>query len=105
MVGVTLCDEYFYYDHVPVFFGSYAGKIALDYHNVSQQPCDIHDKQLEGMFKKQSKQLRALYEMQKTTMVKVNWIQNQIRKQNENKSKELSDKVFGVSNSFLSNNL
>ena len=77
--------------------------IDVDHHdsNVSQQSRDIRDKQLLEMFKKQSKQLRALYEMQKTTASKVTWIQNQIKKQNETKSKELSDKVFGVSN-FIS---
>jgi hypothetical protein len=55
-------------------------------------------KQLEAVLVKQGKQLRALYELQKSTNEKVTWIQNQIKKQNNNKNIDLSPKVFSVSN-------
>ena len=34
-MGVTLCDEYFYYDYVPVIFGGYAGEIKFLYININ----------------------------------------------------------------------
>jgi hypothetical protein len=53
------------------------------------------------MLIKQGKQIRALYELQKTTFEKVSLIQNQIKKQNSDKNTELSPKVFSVSNHNL----
>jgi len=56
---------------------------------------------IEAMLIKQGKQIRALYELQKTTFEKVSLIQNQIKKQNSDKNTELSPKVFSVSNHNL----
>lgn len=54
---------------------------------------------LEEMLKKQSKQIRALYELQKSTNNQTKWIQNQLRQQTENNNDvDLAPKIFTVSN-------
>ena len=53
---------------------------------------------MQTMQVKQGKQIRALYEIQKSTSEKVSWIQNQLKKQDSAKNNELSAKVFSVSN-------
>jgi hypothetical protein len=53
------------------------------------------------MLIKQGKQIRALYELQKTTFKKVESIQDQIKKLVSNKNTELSGKIFSVSNLSL----
>jgi len=61
----------------------------------------IVQRPLEAMVVKQGKQIRALYELQKSTHETVIWIRNQIKIQNEKKKKiDLSEKVFGVSKNF-----
>jgi hypothetical protein len=56
---------------------------------------------IESMVAKQGKQIRALYELQKSTHESVMWIRNQIKLQNEKRKKtDLSEKVFSVSKNF-----
>jgi hypothetical protein len=55
---------------------------------------------VESMLVKQGKQIRALYELQKKTLEKVELIQNQIKNLTGDKNTDLSSKVFGVSNSI-----
>ena len=59
-------------------------------------------KSIEAMLVKQGKQIRALYELQKSTLEKVTSIQNQLKKTNKNI--ELSSKVFAVSNNLITDN-
>jgi len=54
---------------------------------------------IEAMLVKQDRQIRALYELQKSTFEKVTSIQNQLKKTNKNI--ELSSKVFSVSNNLI----
>ena len=56
--------------------------------------------QIEKLFAKQSKQIRAIYEMQKTAHEKLSSVQAQLKKLTS-KNTELSKKVFGVSNHNL----
>jgi len=51
------------------------------------------------MLVKQDRQIRALYELQKSTFEKVTSIQSQLKKTNKNI--ELSSKVFSVSNNLI----
>ena len=56
-------------------------------------------KQIESILVKQEKQIRALYELHKSTNENVSWIQSQLKKQNDkNKNIDLSQKVFNVNN-------
>jgi hypothetical protein len=55
-------------------------------------------KQIQAILVKQGKQLRALYEMQKSTIEQVAWIVNQVKQQNNKDSIDLTPKVFMVSN-------
>ena len=55
---------------------------------------------IETMLVKQGKQIRTLYELQKTTFDKISTIQSQMKKLT-NKNTELSPKVFNVSNHNL----
>ena len=50
------------------------------------------------MLIKQGKQIRALYELQKETLEKVSYIQQQTKKLN---NVDLSHKVFSVSNNLF----
>jgi hypothetical protein len=83
--------------------------VASEHNNILDHPQEKsvvqldNDKQFEKMFEKQSKQIRALYEMHKETNKRLVWIQSQMKKLIENKNKELSDKVFNVSNFNLRN--
>jgi len=65
--------------------------------NYELNPIKTAVKQFESILVKQGKQIRALYELQKSTNEKVTWIQNQFNKQDEGKNNDLSPKVFGVS--------
>jgi hypothetical protein len=56
--------------------------------------------QIEKLFAKQGKQIRAIYEMQKTAHEKLSSVQAQLKKLTS-KNTELSKKVFGVSNHNL----
>jgi hypothetical protein len=58
---------------------------------------------IEAMLVKQGRQIRALYEVQKSTLEKVTSIQNQLKK-TSNKNIELSSKVFSVSNNLITDN-
>lgn len=60
-----------------------------------QQHSNENKKMLEMMVK-QGKQIRALYELLKTTNEKVSWIQNEVKKQDTG-SNNLSTKIFSVS--------
>ena len=60
------------------------------------------DTKFEAMLVKQGRQIRALYELQKSTFEKVTSIQNQLKKTNKNI--ELSSKVFSVSNNLITDN-
>lgn len=54
---------------------------------------------IEELLKKQSKQIRALYELQKSINEKTTWIQNQLKQQtNNNNDIDLNSKVFMVNN-------
>ena len=53
------------------------------------------------MIAKHSRQIRAIYELQKATFEKISIIQNQVKKLTSSKSTDLSPKVFSVSN-FIS---
>ena len=55
---------------------------------------------IEKMLVKQGKQIRALYELQKSTFDRISTIQNQMKKLTS-KAVELSPKVFSVSNHNL----
>ena len=59
-------------------------------------------KSIEAMLVKQGRQIRALYELQKSTFEKVTSIQSQLKKTNKNI--ELSSKVFSVSNNLITDN-
>ena len=59
-------------------------------------------KSIEAMLVKQGRQIRALYELQKSTFEKVTSIQSQLKKNNKNI--ELSSKVFSVSNNLITDN-
>src|SRR5437764_1413309 len=60
-------------------------------------------KSIEAMLLvKQGRQIRALYELQKSTFEKVTSIQSQLKKTNKNI--ELSSKVFSVSNNLITDN-
>src|SRR5437868_6352234 len=59
-------------------------------------------KSIEAMLVKQGRQIRALYELQKSTFEKVTLIQSQLKKTNKNI--ELSSKVFSVSNNLITDN-
>ena len=51
---------------------------------------------------KQGKQIRALYELQKSTNEKLTWVQNQVKSQRDKKDDiDLDQKVFMVSNSIF----
>ena len=63
--------------------------------NTSQETPDA-EKRLENILIKQGRQIRALYQLQKSTNDGVTWIQEQMKKQNEGKT-DLSAKVFSVS--------
>lgn len=56
---------------------------------------------IEAMLVKQGRQIRALYDLQKSTFEKVSSIQTQVKKLATSKSNDLSAKVFGVSNHNL----
>ena len=56
---------------------------------------------IEAILIKQGKQNRAIYELQKMTWEKVSSLQNQIKKIKSDKSDELSQKVFNVSNNLI----
>jgi len=56
---------------------------------------------LEAMMIKQSKQIRILYELQKTAIDKISRLQTQVNKLTSDKSNELSSKVFSVSNNLV----
>jgi len=60
------------------------------------------DTKFEAMLVKQDRQIRALYELQKSTFEKVTSIQSQLKKTNKNI--ELSSKVFSVSNNLITDN-
>jgi len=60
------------------------------------------DTKFEAMLVKQGRQIRALYELQKSTFEKVTSIQSQLKKTNKNI--ELSSKVFSVSNNLITDN-
>jgi hypothetical protein len=69
---------------------------------LSDERTSRNTKSLEAMLIKQGRQIRALYELQKSTFEKVTSIQKQLK--NSNKSIELSSKVFGVSDNFVTDN-
>ena len=48
------------------------------------------------MLIKQGKQNRILYELQKTSLERISWLQTQLKKLSSDKSHELSLKVFNV---------
>ena len=50
------------------------------------------------MLIKQGKQIRVLYELQKSTLEKVSIMQGQFKKLTSTKNTDLNPKVFGVSN-------
>ena len=56
---------------------------------------------IEAMLIKQGKQIRILYELQKTSIEKISWLQTQVKKLNSDKDNELSSKVFNVSNNLV----
>ena len=56
---------------------------------------------IEEILVKQGRQIRALYELQKSTFEKVSSIQTQVKKLSSNKNTDLSTKVFGVSSHNL----
>ena len=56
---------------------------------------------LETMMIKQGKQIRILYELQKTAIDKISRLQTQVNKLTSDKSNELSSKVFSVSNNLV----
>jgi hypothetical protein len=76
----------------------YESELLDDHRNLPPRQLPGNNvKQLEELLIKQGKQIRALYQMQKTSNEKLTWLQNHFNKQNENKNNDLSPKVFGVS--------
>jgi hypothetical protein len=55
---------------------------------------------IEALLIKQGKQIRALYEMQKSSLEKISSLQTQVKKLSSDKNNELSSKVFNVSNNL-----
>ena len=66
----------------------------------SSEKCEKKIDGIEELLKKQSKQIRTLYELQKSTNEKITWIQNQLKQQtnNNNNDIDLNSKVFIVNN-------
>lgn len=60
-----------------------------------------HNDRIESVLTKQGKQIRALYEMQKKTLEKIDLVYKEVKKTTD-KRPDLSQKVFGVSNNFIS---
>ena len=60
--------------------------------------------EMQSMLVKQGRQIRAIYELQKFNMEKVEMIYGQLKKLTKEKDNELSPKVFAVSN-FISNSI
>ena len=56
---------------------------------------------IEAMLIKQGKQIRVLYELQKTLLEKISSLQAQVKKLNSDKNNELSSKIFNVSNNLV----
>ena len=56
---------------------------------------------IEAMLIKQGKQIRVLYELQKTSLEKISCLQTQVKKLSSEKNNELSLKVFSVSNNLV----
>jgi hypothetical protein len=56
---------------------------------------------IEAILIKQGKQNRAIYDLQKVTLEKVSLLQAQVKKIKSEKSNELSQKVFNVSNNLI----
>ena len=69
-------------------------------HYASSEKCEKKIDGIEELLKKQSKQIRTLYELQKSTNEKITWIQNQLKQQtnNNNNDIDLNSKVFIVNN-------
>jgi len=68
------------------------------YDNQWQESLEKQGKQIQSILVKQEKQLRALYEMQKSTNEQIAWIVNQVKQQSNKDSNDLNPKVFMVSN-------
>jgi len=56
---------------------------------------------IESMLIKQGKQIRVLYELQRTSLEKISSLQTQVKKLNSDKNNELSSRVFNVSDNFV----
>ena len=68
-------------------------------HYAGSEKCEKKIDGIEELLKKQSKQIRTLYELQKSTNEKITWIQNQLKQQtNNNNDIDLNSKVFIVNN-------
>lgn len=63
-------------------------------------PPQTNTREIETMLAKQGRQIRALYELQKSTFERVSSIDTQVKKL-ASRSTDLSPKVFGVSNPNL----
>ena len=68
------------------------------YDNQWQEGLEKQGEQIQSILVKQGKQLRALYEMQKSTNEQIAWIVNQVKQQSNKDSNDLNPKVFMVSN-------
>ena len=58
-------------------------------------------KNIETMLIKQGKQIRILYELQKTSLERISSLHAQVKKLNSDKTNELSLKIFNVSNNLV----
>ena len=73
-------------------------------HNKWEEILVKQNRNIMEILVKQGKQIRALYELQKSTNEKLTWVQNQVKSQLANKKDDadLDQKVFMVSNSIFS---
>lgn len=66
-----------------------------------QRGLQDNNDRIESVLNKQGKQIRALYEMQKKILEKIDLVYKEVKK-TADKKPDLSQKVFSVSNNFIS---
>ena len=66
---------------------------------VSSDDCILNN--IKVLLIKQGKQIRVLYEMQKTSLEHVSFLNTQIKKLTSEKNNQLSSKIFNVSNNLI----
>jgi hypothetical protein len=68
---------------------------------VNSEKCEKKIDGIGELLKKQSKQIRALYELQKSTNEKTTWIQNQLKQQTNNMWPSFDDYKSELENGLI----